>query len=691
MKRKMIWVGVSWLLGLSLATSLSSPLERPMTLWLLPAVWMLLGGARLCGKMRTKEMLIAGCSLTIAFAWVCIYTAFFYFPVMRYDGQTVTFFGRVTAAAVYDNDWSSYQVHGTFPDGTLGKVVILTQDLGLNPGDKLEITGQFSAPEDSTLWNGRAYYRAKGIFLEADSDCVVSGTKTALGRLYGILAGYRGRIARRITALAGKDAGGMVAAMLLGDRTGLASDTEDAFAQTGVSHVLSVSGLHLVLLLSVWHFACKRLSIHRVLAFMGCLVWIIFYTLLVGAPVTILRAGLMYLILQAAPLFYRRGDAANSICIAGVLLTLGQPYLIRDASFLLSLSGTCGVAVFAPWMTKQLSRKHFYQRMRNSLLCMCCVSLSVLPVTILYFSSVSIVSPIANLILVPLASVLLLCSLVVFLTGGLAFFAGPFCFLMRYLYSFMMLFCHGILQIFPRTLPTGWELMPLLVLILLGYVITLLWLRRRQRRTALAIAMSILLLILGQSVYQSLEARRFHLTLCGDTQEGVLILSYGGETDVLDLTGDSDNPAYVERYLSAAGIETLDSLSLTKRSNQMRVAYDDTLSNISVAECAVPSDCLLFERTLCRGATPVQTDSLHLEGTAYTLTQMENGYIVEFSGLRFFVGTVLSALPEEPCDGIFCTEWRGDAGFLENHTVYEKAELIALRVTPSGDMSITMR
>lgn len=117
----------------------------------------------------------------------------------------------------------------------------------------------------------------------------------------------------------------------------------------------------------------------------------------------------MYLLMQSAPLLFRRGDTCNSLCIAGVLMTIGDPYLIQDASFLLSFVGTFGIGVFAPWLTKRLRKKglewsvlrrlHSDQRFR----------LRVSGDDPLFSGSVCGIGLLANLFLVPICSAMLAC------------------------------------------------------------------------------------------------------------------------------------------------------------------------------------------------------------------------------------------------------------------------------------------
>lgn len=347
MKRKMVWIGIPWLLGLFLAVSC----QLSVVMCLLPAAWMLLGAFRLFRQIPAKEALCAGGAMGLAVGAVLLYTVLVCQPVMEYDGKITTFSGSVTQVTEYDGDRAQYQVKGAFADGTRAKVLVYTDDLGAQYGDTLKIAGPFSVPEDSYLWNGASYYRSKGIFLQADSDASVRLTPTDHGKLVRWLHAYRERISLRIRMFAGTEAGGLVSAMLLGTRSTLPDETKNLFAHHGISHVVSVSGLHLVLFLSVWQWIGRRLHLRRWPQFCSTALWTAAYALMVDTPVSILRAGLMFLLVQSAPLVYRRADTLNSLCIAGVVLTLGNPYLMGDASFLLSMAGTFGIGVFAPWMT----------------------------------------------------------------------------------------------------------------------------------------------------------------------------------------------------------------------------------------------------------------------------------------------------------------------------------------------------
>lgn len=683
MKRKMVWVGIPWLIGLFLA----STFRTSATVCLLPAALMLLGAFRLFRHITTKQALCLGISFAAAIGAVLLYTAQVYQPIVSHDGKPSTFSGQVTAVTVYDADKATYQVRGRFSDGTKAKISIYTDDLGARLGDDLDIAGTFLKPQNTYLWNTQSYYRGKSIFLQADSDAFVRCTPTERCGFSRALQAYRENISQRIQILAGTDAGGMVSAMLLGTKDTLAEDTEAVFSHNGMSHVLSVSGLHLVLLLSVWLIFSRKIHLHRWLTFAGCTAWVIAYAMLVNAPISILRAGLMFLIAQSGPLFFRRADTMNSLCIAGILLTIGNPYLITDASFLLSMVGTFGIGVFAPWMTKRIKRTHLSAKLLRNFLAMVCVSVCVFPVTLLYFQEVSVVSPISNIVLVPICSLMLLLSIPIFLTGGIGWIAKPICMVLRLLYRLLMIMGYGLQSLVPTMFPTGWKLLPILVALLTLFVLLVFFQKHRQRAVSAALAVSFVILLAGQASYRLGERSIFQVTAMGKGSEMVVAITYQGRTDILDLTGDHRNPQYVQSYMASNGIRHLSTLCLTKNANQMYVSYPATLPDITADEVVVPQSCHIPTGETVMGATPQYSDAFLLEDTHYTVTVSDKIIQISFGTLQFCIGTKMDTIPDGTWDALICTTWKGDGELLPDQA-YCKTEWTQIRVNPNGKISV---
>ena len=248
---------------------------------------------------------------------------------------------------------------------------------------------------------------------------------------------------------------------------------------------------------------------------------------------------------------------------------------------------------------------------------------------------------------------------------------------------------------------------PLLVCLLIGFAVLVAFLKKRQRTTAAALAISIVLLYAGQTAYQMGERSVFRVTVLGQKKDAVVVIAYQGRTDVIDLTGGYRNPKYVKAWLQSEGIRTLSTLCLTKNADQMRVCYPQTMPLVSAEEAAVPSDCWLPEPVFLMGAEIYQTDLVQITDPLYTVTLADDVLQIQFGNLRFCVGTTLEKLPDGEWNAVICNRWSGgeDTVFPEQTKLvlrrqpapedilppetYVQEEAVQLRVTASGEVTVT--
>lgn len=97
MKRKMVWIGVPWLLTLYLTTAC----RISVSMCLLPAVFMLLGAFRLFRRISTAQLLRILVSACLAFGSVLLYRGVVMKPVLAHDGTYGTFSGKVISCTAY--------------------------------------------------------------------------------------------------------------------------------------------------------------------------------------------------------------------------------------------------------------------------------------------------------------------------------------------------------------------------------------------------------------------------------------------------------------------------------------------------------------------------------------------------------------------------------------------------------------
>lgn len=227
---------------------------------------------------------------------------------------------------------------------------------------------------------------------------------------------------------------GIVAAMALGDKSYLDGATRALFSDTGTSHILALSGLHLsilcgFLMLVLTGWAHRQSWTYRVLMLLG-LVAIWLFVGLAGAPISLVRAATMLSVMQLCRLCYRESSSFNNLALAAMCILLVSPQALFDLGFQLSFAAVAGILLMTK-LRRSFSRKRtiyevverrWWQRAADFLVDWMWVSLAAqlatLPLVAYYFKQVPVYGLLANFVAIPMAYVLLLSAVV--------FFALPF-------------------------------------------------------------------------------------------------------------------------------------------------------------------------------------------------------------------------------------------------------------------------
>jgi competence protein ComEC len=139
-----------------------------------------------------------------------------------------------------------------------------------------------------------------------------------------------------------------------------------------------------------------------------------FYVVLAGMSVSVVRASLMLLCFTFADAFGKgkSADGFNSICIAAVLILLVNPLALFSVSFQLSFAAVASIVLFVPIMEKKVKiRQKIIKKSVVYILLTMVVQIAVAPILAYYFNSFSAVSLFANLLIVPVVSIALICGL----------------------------------------------------------------------------------------------------------------------------------------------------------------------------------------------------------------------------------------------------------------------------------------
>jgi competence protein ComEC len=218
----------------------------------------------------------------------------------------------------------------------------------------------------------------------------------------------RQRIAEKITSMPdGPAFAGFVAALAVGDRSAIDPRQWDVLINTGTNHLMAISGLHIGLAAAFGYWLCRRLIPACIMqtipaqhaAMTAAVIVALIYAMLAGFAIPTQRALLMLLCVAAASLLRRTTGPMDVLSVALLLVLLWDPAAVMSAGFWFSF---LAVAVIFHALTGRMARSRWLKWGWMQLV----IALALFPLSLFLFQQASLVSPLANLFMVPYVSLL---------------------------------------------------------------------------------------------------------------------------------------------------------------------------------------------------------------------------------------------------------------------------------------------
>lgn len=211
--------------------------------------------------------------------------------------------------------------------------------------------------------------------------------------------------------------GSVVRALCFSDDADVDPDLMRAMRRSGTIHIVSTSGLHVVLLTGALMLALSSLPIARAIQLVALGVLLLVYAAACGFQAPVVRASIMAMVVAVAYLFYREGDGISALCLAAALYLVFQPWCIQDVGFQLSFTVVGGLILFA-WPVTQSEGPATRRTLKSAVVGTTVATLAGLPLVAYHFGVVSVTSIPANLLIAPLVVLVTVPALLAWLTFG---------------------------------------------------------------------------------------------------------------------------------------------------------------------------------------------------------------------------------------------------------------------------------
>ena len=217
----------------------------------------------------------------------------------------------------------------------------------------------------------------------------------------------------------------VVAAMALGDKSQLTKELKDTYAVSGASHILALSGLHLGIIYTLLSLLLSRRR-WQVVSQVVIIVCIWLFVFLVGMSASVVRSAVMFTIYALLSLGHRNRMSVNTLAFAAIVMLLINPMSLFDIGFQMSFMAVLAILLFYPlfesvWSQSYLFNHRFFRWLWMMLAVSCAAQIGVAPLIAYYFGRFSNYFLLANLVVVPAATLILYLSLLVLLIPSFAY------------------------------------------------------------------------------------------------------------------------------------------------------------------------------------------------------------------------------------------------------------------------------
>ena len=310
---------------------------------------------------------------------------------------------RLKVTAVDTGD-SELPVHGLI-------LVRVTNNQTFQYGDVLRLRGKLKTPPENEDFSYRDYLAAKNIHSYMTNGEVTVLPGKSGNPINAALFAFKQRSLDNIYRMYPDPESSLLAGILLGVDTGLTSELQQAFKNTGTAHIIAISGFNISIIAGIFFaFFSRFLGDRRgaVLAILG----IALYTLLVGADAAVVRAAVMGSLALFAKQVGRRQVGLNTLLVVAAVMCVWNPLYVWDVGFQLSFFATLGLILYATPFSEfanQLIVKYFptsaaekfAELFSEFVLLTLAAQLTTIPIMAYHFQRISLISFVANPFILP--------------------------------------------------------------------------------------------------------------------------------------------------------------------------------------------------------------------------------------------------------------------------------------------------
>ncbi len=355
-------------------------------------------------KYKSAEINFTGLGLLIIIVSLLVHN----YNYFTFDsGMELQIEGKVVKTYTRYDDYQRIEVKSNIINGrknTLLFSVATISDVNFSYGDRVEFRGVVEERRGNKNFGLTDINELQKIMRISNSlitrDIVNMGSDSKLVFFRNNVVNY---IIELFDENLSPENSGILKKLILADSKSIKVDLNELYSETGISHLLAISGLHIMIIISLLNNILSRLGLGYNIKFAITSLFLISYGYILGFPPSVSRAMLMYFILIVSE--YLEIKISNKIIVlfAAVILLVINPHWLFDIGFQLSFGAVIGIAFL---------KERLFPKITSGLLSgiqiYTAVNIAIFPILAMHFNNFNLLSLITNLLMTPVVTVVLI-------------------------------------------------------------------------------------------------------------------------------------------------------------------------------------------------------------------------------------------------------------------------------------------
>lgn len=334
------------------------------------------------------------------------------------------------------------------------RIILDHTDRSYLPRDRARGTIIYKALQENVNgFDEQRYALSQKILLAADPVSLSYSDRNNGFSLYYFFTELNQKLCRIFYRYVGEEDGALSAALLFGRKDELPDPLKRDFKRLGLLHIICLSGAHLAILSTLLENILLKLRVKRKVRSILNIAAVILYMALTGFPPSLTRAGIMLIITNLAFFAKRTPDHPTSLSLACAMILLFNPYSALDYGLHLSFAAahSCYISSIVGHRFTSLftikKRWHFrkvrklcnriIRYIMSTVVYNLVITVNILPLTFLYYGEMSLFSLPANLVYLPLITLLMYVGLLFLILAPFVVFSAPLAHVIAWLTSFI--------------------------------------------------------------------------------------------------------------------------------------------------------------------------------------------------------------------------------------------------------------